>query len=284
MPGGFSSMVEYDNRALADRLITPLARLSGVGRRGTGKPHFVFTVNEMRIAYCYIRKNASSSFKKIITDFSEHRDLCPRDENPIRFMVKYHEERSLPRLEACDVRMFVYRCPIRRITSLFVNKFIMRSGAEDIFRSYEAVTGKDASTATFREFVCDYLGSNDLRALDPHVWPQTSHLHSIKYNHAVFMGDLRDEMSRLLGPSLADRYFSAKVNASGAPFEDKMGDLSDKPAVELSAIYENKGAVPSHEQLAGEDIDEALQDIFSDDVEMFRQLMKKRTPLEAASV
>ncbi|WP_416274518.1 sulfotransferase family 2 domain-containing protein [Lamprobacter sp.] len=86
------------------------------------------------MAYCYIRKNASTAFKRLILDLSPHRSAIDQSKSRIQFMGLYHRESRIDALESCDYRIFVYRDVLERIASLFANKFKVRSGAEDIMK------------------------------------------------------------------------------------------------------------------------------------------------------
>ena len=268
-------MTVYDNRDLRDHVKTPIAALCGLDRRGTGKPHFRFHVGGRTFAYCYIRKNACSAFKKLIVDLSEHRHLCPPDRNPIDFLVRYHQEDSLAALSRCDATVFVYRHPVERLASLFINKFVMRSGCDDIFADFRQATGREPGTVSFRGFVGGYL-SGDLLARDPHVWPQHAHLHHIRYTDAVFIGDLRPHMSALLGPELAERYFGKKTNASEGRTAATNSCLGTWSADELAETFRARGILPGADQIATPDIAEEIAGIYADDLRLFHSLSRSR--------
>ncbi len=99
--------------------------------KNPGGLHFTFELAGKRVVYCYIRKNASSAFKKLIVDCSPFSNLMKENENPIHFLYKYHKSTAKD-FSRADHIIFVYRDPIERILSLFKNKFIQQIGAQDI--------------------------------------------------------------------------------------------------------------------------------------------------------
>lgn len=265
----------YDNREARDYVKTPLARLLGIERNAIGRPHFRFSVNGKSIGYCYIRKNACTAFKRLMIDFSEHRDSYRDDEPPMAFLKRHHLETSITSLSRCDSVIFVYRDPFRRLTSLFINKFVVHSGNEDIFADYRRETGQDPSTASFRDFVREYL-SGDLPSLDPHVWPQHAHLHQIRYSDAIPIDDLRHRMRDIIGGDLAERYFATRTNASVGRHDDD-DDLSGLSAAVLRQGYLQRDSLPRHEQLAERALVERLSQIYADDVRLVGRLSAQRS-------
>jgi len=69
---------------------------------------------------------------------------------PIDFMIEHHLMRSSDAAK-CDRIVFVYRDPVKRLVSLFKNKFIMKDGHEDLFRRYESMWRR--STGIWNGFV-----------------------------------------------------------------------------------------------------------------------------------
>lgn len=124
-----------------------------------GKLHLAFEIESKRIVYCYIRKNASSAFKKLIIASSPFSDLVQPHDNSINFLFRHHKSSFPQDISNADHTIFVYRDPIERIVSLFKNKFIQQIGASDILKNYSKITGRDSRNDSFRDFVNYYLTS-----------------------------------------------------------------------------------------------------------------------------
>lgn len=121
-----TKIFDYDNRSCT----TP-----------PSSPSFHLEVNGKRIAYTYIRKNACSAFKELFKYYSDH--SFPSDRNPIETMLKHHRIKSLEEARNTEFQVAVLRDPYERAVSLYKNKFIQRSGHEDIFKNFKKVTGVD---------------------------------------------------------------------------------------------------------------------------------------------
>lgn len=72
----------------------------------------------------------------------------------------------------------------------------------------------DPNTATFPDFVLNYVSKLWDIPLDPHVWPQHWHLCNIVYDLVFSLNDMSDNMAQIVGPELAAKYFRNKVNPS----------------------------------------------------------------------
>lgn len=274
-------MVGYYNRSFLDEVRMPIEKLLGVSRRGTGKPHFIFRFNNKKIAYCYIRKNACSAFKRLLVDASEHRGMYDQKTNSIFFLEKFHRENSIALLDSCDYRIFVYRCPIRRATSLFINKFVMQNEAEDIMRSVTEVTRLPPERLSFNDFVNLYLCAGvDEKNLDPHAWKQVNHLHEINYTHAIHMPALKKEMEEIIGAEGAEKYFAKPINAAEGITEMIKSDMSRLPAGILQNNFLTRRVRPSQEQLLNAELQQKIEYVYKSDVALFRFLNKRKINLQ----
>lgn len=219
--------------------------------------HFVFEVEGKRIAYCYIRKNACSAFKHLMLDVAGYDG--PRA-GSIKFLYSRYPARGLAHVLSSDWRMFVYRDPIDRASSLFRSKMIMQKGAASLLGNYRLVTGSDPNEATFHDFVTDYLTR---RNLDVHARGQSSHLLPIRYNSVSTLETLHDDVRRICGREIADAYFSRPTNASS-------GQLSQQPSSEipvyiLKAHYEDTGELPSTSALMTPELEATIRRIYRRD-------------------
>lgn len=255
-----------DNRTAFDRIGLRAVQRRLDLARGIGRNHFGFELGGRRIGYCYVRKNGCSSFKRMFLERSPHRDQFQEGERPIDFMRRYHRL-TLPELQGCDHLIFVYRDPVERMLSMFRNKFIARSGAEDIRRSYARITGQSVDDSSFRQFIDSYLTA-DIARLDPHVVPQRMHLQRAVYTDVLPMSGLHAGMRRILGKALADEYFLRPANSTFHVPLGEMPGAAEAPIGELAALYASEGLMPDNASLLPPDLERSLKSIYAMDYEI----------------
>lgn len=259
----------FDNRTFLDRSGFGLGQKMLDRLRRQGDLHFVCKIGDLTLGYCYIRKNACSSFKRMFLDMAPA-VFDPRSgERRIDFMIRHHMMRSAD-APTCDRIVFVYRDPVERIVSLFKNKFIMRDGHEDLFRSYADVMNEDPDKASFRRFVMDYLRS-DFRSLDPHVLPQAWHLKRFRYTDAVPIDALHARMGLILGDMLANQYFAKPVNATASSKAALLGAV-DFSAKDLARIFSEEHVMPRDVDLLDAALRTRLMTLYAVDVAMIRSI------------
>lgn len=254
----------FDNRTAIDK--------AGLGRlqqgfdalRGIGRNHFGLEIGGQMIGYCYIRKNACSSFKKMFLDCSPHRALKPPDQRPIDFVRQYHRL-SPAALADCDRVVFAYRDPAERMLSMFRNKFIAQTGATDISASYTRITGQPPQEASFCSFTGSYLGKNRFARLDRHVLPQRLHLQRVRYTDAIAVQDLHAGMCRVIGQALADQYFLRPVNRTSDVPLRPVPDAASRPVQELREIYARDGYMPDNASLLPARVADRLRRLYAMD-------------------
>ncbi|MDO6459000.1 sulfotransferase family 2 domain-containing protein [Celeribacter halophilus] len=224
-----------------------------LGEFRANTPQFFLPNEEGKtVLYTYIRKNACTSFKRLM--LMKARRRVWRKQPDLR---KIREFRVKPPVGHFDHSIFVWRDPFERAVSTYVNKFVQRSGNEDIFNSFQDVTGKDPISATFRDFI-DYL-QNPFSKLDPHAWPQKSHLLEIEYSFPIEMKELARVMREEF-PSIAP-YFQKPVNKSSQEAELE-GDLCDVPANDIT--------ISSSENFS--DVRSVVEEIYASDKEMISEI------------
>ena len=232
--------------------------------------HFQLEINDKHLAYCYIRKNASLSFKSMFLKLSKHRDFIDRHKPKFDFLRKYHLIENGDDLADFDHSICVLRDPCSRLISLYLHKFIARHGARDILQNFEEVTGTDPSTTTFRFFVENYLSVDESKR-DVHTWAQTSHLRRIRYSDAIKINDLHDTMTTIVGRALADQCFTKKQNATEGNRVDMAG-ACDYTANELAELWTQRGIIPSEKALVSTDIAGKISELYANDVELLSLL------------
>ncbi len=223
----------------------------GSARRRRGKvvrSHFGITVGGVSLAYCYIRKNACSAWKRLFMEESGAAYDRSEWRREIEFMAAHHGLRSVADLERHDHRVVVLRDPVERYVSAFVSLMIahtppptrhLRSRGSKLL----GMPVEEASFDMFLEHQVPTPGGRRKR-LDKHLWPQVWHLAPTTYTDVIPIERLAPAMKALLGESLGARYFDRPVNATAiAPTYDE-ADVASLPARVLRERFKETGRLP----------------------------------------
>ena len=255
--------------------------------------HFEITSESgEKIIYAYIRKNACTAFRKFINRKTHPKYVMsklmlinhfPRDH--IRGNMRYFARRMSDSQPYNKKRIFVYRDPIDRVISFYVNKLVEKKTAIDSINNYNKLMGKDAGDCKIANLV-EYIAS-DLALLDVHLIPQKSHLYRCSYQ-AIRIDELTSIMVDILGKELGLRYFSRKENSSqgvnvrdaGHTEVEEIGQYSDFTANELQKIVES-GSVLRKEYLVTTELIDAVRQVYSKDYQMIEEI--ERQPPSAES-
>ena len=256
----------FDNRTLINRVGMPGLQKRLDDYRGQGRNHFSLRVGDRLIGYCYIRKNACSSFKRMFLDLSPSENERKSGERPIDFMRRHHvmSDRDF---EKCDRIVFVYRDPVERIMSMFRNKFIAVKGAEDIQRNFERLEKQSADDVTFRNFVESYL-QRDFGKLDRHIQPQSVHLRRAVYSDVIHVEHLYDRMKDVVGSEVADKYFQRPVNRTSDIELRNVTNASDIPIRQIRQIFSEDGYMPDNDSFLPSDLRASLNARYATDYAM----------------
>ena len=226
--------------ALSVRTERPLPLLERVKRlqplRRQLRSHILFDVNGETIAYCYIRKNACSAFKRMILAEERYEGAW---EDAIHFLLQLAPA-SLAAAKTAKWRIYVYRDPFERIASLFRNKMVAREDSTDFIADFESATGSDVDASTFDQFVTVYLTS---KPRDPHTWTQASQLLPMSYNCVSTLDTLFHDMRPIVGDELARRYLARPANQSSTSLYDEASFAV--PVRQLRERYLATGELPS---------------------------------------
>lgn len=241
-------------------------RSSKIAQIARPRVHFSFEANKKKIVYCYIRKNASSSFKRLIISQSPYKKKRTDFQSSLKFLFRFHATK-LRQFEKFDHSIFVVRNPVDRILSVFKNKFIQRNGNIDIFESYSGVTGKNPETATFSDFITDYIG-RPFSDLDVHVRPQSSSLLPTKYSDAIPLKGLHTRMADIIGPNLADQYFLPQVNSTSDAGLVELDAAYLLTAADLQRIYLERNEFPASECFLSAAIRRRIENVYAQDFDL----------------
>jgi hypothetical protein len=225
--------------------------------------HLIFEFEGKRYLYTYIRKHACSAFKNFITNVSCFREKSKGYDNNLKFLATHHRATNIEQLGEIDCSFFVYRSPLERLSSCYVNKFIQRKGASDIFNNFTKTTDIDCDEATFRQFVFEYLPLGDSK-IDPHCWSYKKQLLPIKYTHALDMNKLQEHMSDLIGTETALKYFGVKSNLTNYTGIGK--HAADIPSLELHELWKKYHKSPTNSELYSLEISQFAEEVLHQDI------------------
>lgn len=214
------------------------------------RDHFALTLPHGTLVYCNIRKNACSAFRRM---FKRHSPHVREGEGGYAMMKRRHRVWLPQLLPQKSYPLFVYRDPIERTVSLFRNKFVDRKGGQNLARSYEALTGRNADSATLDEFVLEYVIQYDRRKLDPHLRRQSDHLVRLEY-FASPLHELNENMALLLGRKFARRYFGKPANPSRSLVQEPSAEVREVIERVYAPDVEMIRAIESSNPLSVEDL------------------------------
>lgn len=242
-------------------------------------PDFLFEGEEVAFFYSYIRKNASTSFKKLFLEL--YPDACPGDLPTIRCMAEHAQVKGLTPEEIDQrfaTKLFVYRDPIDRVFSVYKNKLIQQDGAEDLLRRLEKVAGRDPALLTFEEFVHEYvvlLETERWEEVDGHLYPQVWHLLPITYNKVIRMDNVYQAMQELLPAELCDQVFKEPSNSTTKGSVPLARADPDCPAIYFRKKYAQGKALPSLSQLLTPATEARLREVYAEDYRMIEEVEGK---------
>lgn len=256
-------------------------------KKNTFSPDFLIKGENISFFYTYIRKNASTSFKKLFQEL--YPDACSGELPSIGCMAEHTQVKGLSPEEIEQrfaTRLFIYRDPIERAFSVYKNKLIQQDGAKDLLGKLEKVIGRDPALLTFEEFVHEYimlLEGDRWKEVDGHLYPQVWHLLPITYNKVIRMDNVYQEMQDLLPSKLCDQVFKEPSNSTtkgsiSLPWADP-----DCPACFFRKKYQKNKALPSLSQLLTPATATLLRQIYKEDYKMIDEIEGQQTPFDSPS-
>lgn len=245
--------------------------------------HYTIKIGGKTYIYCYIRKNASTAFKRFFLGESRYADKYD-EERPLGFMGKYHATVRLDFKKKDASSLVVIRDPVARLISLYLNKFVVRDGNQDIFQNYQRMTGKDPNDATFLDFLRNYIAPFDFNEIDCHAIPQVDHLQPVVYSAPVRFEYLYNDIRLALGDTLAERYFVRKTNKTTYAEETEAGEDYRASPPELTAHYQRTGALPNSKSFYCDELVEIVNTKYRADMLVFDKLNKDYQSLGGKSL
>lgn len=247
------------------------------GGGGKGK-HFILEREGTSLAFCYIRKNASTAFKRFFMGESPFKSRASETSSDYAFLQKFHSAK-LNKLTNADKKLLILRDPLTRVAAVYRNKFVQRDGNSGIFSDFANKTGRDPAETSFSDFVTLYLfkaRQNDLSDLDKHLWPQASHLAKVDYDTVLPMENLHAVISNIISQEVANKYFlqvtNSSISASAPGSNTWMGDI---PASRLRTEWEHRGALPRDDQLFNKMLHDRLKELYAQDLQLVREVTSK---------
>lgn len=278
----------FDNRhgdqPCSNVLTTKVHLLKRIRARARGKRlplyagggmHLRLPLHGRSIVYTYIRKNGCSAFKKWLRD-SRGYETSKRETSE----MSSHYSVSFGPEAARSEFLLVLRDPADRIASLFRNKLIQRSYAEDILANIETLTGETPDKLTFRSFVERYIGDNispaspSANRLDAHAIPQRLHLWPVEYNKVILLADLSKAAEELFPDAISQKYFRRQRNTSSSNQTDE--DSSDICVRELRENFLSTGTMPSQAAFFDSQLQSSIRSIYGCDYDLLKSSLQYR--------
>lgn len=175
--------------------------------------HQVIMLDDLKIMYLPIAKNACSSLKRVVAELGGlhlnwtediHRKL-DNENTGLLFFNRDDEDIRTALSQPGWLRFAIIRNPLDRLVSVYVEKFIINRLSPDVkitcdpvlMRTYQLgwLRHRDYERGvTFRSFVTDIISQSPDR-LDPHWRPQSQYLKAYPFTHIYHIDNL-DEVSR----------------------------------------------------------------------------------------
>jgi hypothetical protein len=235
--------------------------------------HFGFTIGGVSFAYCYIRKNACSAWKRLLI----HESPVPYQrsdwKSEIAFMSAHQGLRTIEEIDRCDHRVVVLRDPVDRFVSAFVSLLVTRTppATRRLKRVSEKAFGRDVFDLSFDQLLASQLPgrASRRRGLDKHFWPQVWHLAPTRYTDVLDIDRLGVDMKRLIGEELGARYFDKAVNTTSTAraFDDP--EAPSLPARDLVERFRVTGRLPSKASFTGGGRGDEIRTAYDEDSSLF---------------
>lgn len=244
--------------------------MDNIGKRNR-KAHFSFSIDGKEYSYCYIRKNACSTWKKFFAGVSPHKVESKKYANLINFMGDYHKIKSRRKLREIKESIVVTRDPVDRCFSGFVNQFMMRLDRQaGLHKSVENVLGKKVSDVSFVDFFYDYIMKAGDDELDAHFWSQVSHLDNIEYKHKIAIQYLEPYANTLFGGDLSERYFARRSNDTSRFLKSEEFDCNSSSG-EMFELYRKEKTIPSAKGFFGDRLISDIYEAYEDDYAFYNE-------------
>ena len=224
-------------------------------------------IHDKDILYTYIRKNACTSFKNLFSKCSPHN--LNEAGNRLKGMAKYHKIANASEAHRVPERIFVFRDPIERVVSIFKNKFIQQSGAQEIIKNFSNFSQYKIEDLTFNIFVNEYIKKiEEGYLIDAHLLPQQWHLMPIVYNRVIPLNMIEESIGKIAGENIAKKFFSKSVNSTSYRISSIDNFCGDTSVWELRRVFLSEGAFPKTELFLTEKSERVLRDVYSCDYDM----------------
>ena len=264
--------------------IAHMKRYSSAYMRGNKVPitglssHFFFSINNRNYLYCYINKNACSPMKRLIAFLSTGSREKRTPQQVLEILHQNNLIQSLSKIPDNTEIFFIYRDPIERIFSLYKDKFILRRGNTGIFISYQKLTQNSPETASFNDFVEDYLrpflyrrNKKNGPVIDRHALSLHDCLSPIKYDHAIEMSQLLAFSKTSFGDEIAESFFTKPINATKSAhiYSEYSGNIT---AEKLHKRYSATSELPDISSLISLEQKQTLLKLYTHDYKIISHL------------
>lgn len=177
---------------------------------------------------------------------------------------------TLPEAINAEYSFVVLRCPLMRLASLFLNKFVNK---EPDAWQYKAALGHkiDLDNLTFREFILS-LKERSLLRLNIHWRPQVDFLLYEQYSDYFSLENFKQAISTLK-EKIGFEVIDARALTNHGTDKLKLLDdrcYADTPAFDMS-VLKRQGSCPSHASLYDKELYQLVSELYSDDIALYKE-------------
>ncbi len=266
----------------------PLQALAINSSDGEIHSHFGITVAGQSIAYCYIRKNACSAWKRLFFEESPS-PYRPSDwSHEIEFLAQNHNLRSIAEIERHDRRVVVLRDPVERYVSAFISLFIVTPPQPilQLRRLSLRLMGRDIEDVSFDMLLDNHLPGRHPRPrrLERHFWPQVWHFAPVTYTDVIDIDRLAPAMKAMFGDAMGARYFDRPVNATATVPAYDDPDVTSLPARVLRERFAATGALPAKSSFLGGGRNDMIRSAYASDDALYAACRAKDQAVPGAGL
>lgn len=250
--------------------------------------HQTMMLDDLKIMYLPIAKNACSSMKRLVAELGGvrlepkediHRKL-DNDKTGLLFVNRSDDDIKKALSESDWMRFVVFRNPIDRLISAYIEKFVINRESPGVFITCDPVLMRTMKLGwlrkrdyrrgiTFRAFVEDVL-SQPPNMLDPHWRPQSEYLKLFPFTHIYDLKTL-EGLSHDLEEHIGRTVEMPRLNAFRQSDTDK---VYVKGAFDLLPKDLPRPECISEESFLDEDLKNRIAHYFSEDISIYNRIQR----------
>ena len=221
--------------------------------------------------------------KKFIFSQSPHRNSTKIAHQNLKFLEKYHKIAHVLNNKDANYNIFIYRDPLDRLISLYLNKFIVKSLENDVAKLFESTFNTPAKLATFEDFIMKFSKIAKIEK-NGHFHSHYDTLGRFNYNAVIEFKQIKADFLMIMPDKYVEKYFSSPINKSDFsastlsdstdPFLKFGSDVGAVPAEELRQCFAIHGKTPPRDRFASPARADRVREIYAVDYALSERLEK----------